>query len=122
MANKNKYLAAQRTRRRHRVRNRMQGTPERPRLSVFRSLQHISAQLVDDLSGRTIAAAGTYEPAARGEGSNGNKDAASRIGQLIAERAKQAGVTKVSFDRGHYKYHGRVAALAEAARQSGLEF
>lgn len=122
MANKNKYLAAQRTRRRHRVRNRMQGTPERPRLSVFRSLQHISAQLIDDLSGRTIAAAGTYEPVARGEGSNGNKDAAGRIGQLIAERAKQAGVTKVSFDRGHYKYHGRVAALADAAREGGLEF
>ncbi|HEV7278705.1 MAG TPA: 50S ribosomal protein L18 [Pirellulaceae bacterium] len=122
MANKNKYLSAQRTRRRHRVRNRMQGTPERPRLTVFRSLQHISVQLVDDLSGRTIAAAGTYEAGGRGEGPNGNKDAAARIGQLIAERAKQAGVTKIAFDRGHYKYHGRVAALAEAARQGGLEF
>lgn len=122
MANKNKYLAAQRSRRRFRVRNRIQGTPDRPRLSVFRSLQHISAQLVDDLNGRTIAAAGTYESVARGEGSNGNKEAAARIGQLIAERAKQAGVTKIAFDRGHYKYHGRVAALADAAREGGLEF
>lgn len=122
MPNKNKYLAAQRQRRGFRVRNRMQGTPERPRLSVFRSLQHISVQLVDDLSGKTLAAAGTYEAAARGDGSNGNKDAAVRIGKLIAERAKQAGITKVAFDRGHYKYHGRVAALADAAREGGLEF
>jgi len=109
-----------RVRRHRRVRKKVEGTAERPRLAVFRSNKHITAQVIDDRSGRTIAAASTTEPSLR-EGATGNKDAATKVGSLVAERAKAAGVTKVVFDRGGNLYHGRVAAVADAARESGLE-
>lgn len=112
---------AQRLRRHVRVRKSISGTPERPRLAVFRSARHISAQVIDDSSGRTLAAAGTVEPGLRGA-SGGNLAAATAVGRLIAERAKAAGVSSVVFDRGGYRYHGRVAAVADAARETGLEF
>ena len=112
---------ALRVRRHARVRKHIAGTPERPRLAVFRSARHISAQVVDDTAGRTLAAASTVEADLRGS-SGGNAAAAEVVGRLVAERAKAAGVTKVVFDRGGNRYHGRVAALADAARQAGLEF
>ncbi len=109
-------------RRRHaRVRRRIRGTAVRPRLAVFRSHKHISAQLIDDDTGRTLAAASSVEPDLRGS-PGGNVDAAGRVGALVASRAKSAGITAVVFDRGGYAYHGRVAALADAARAEGLEF
>ena len=109
-------------RRRHtRVRKRVHGTASRPRLAVFRSARHISAQVIDDVNGRTLAAAGTLEKDLR-SGATGNKDAAAKVGKLLAERAKAAGVTTVVFDRGGFLYHGRVATLADAARAEGLEF
>ena len=109
-------------RRRHaRVRKHVRGTAERPRLAVFRSNKHISAQVIDDVSGRTLAAAGTVEGELRG-GRTGNKEAAARVGRLLGERAKVAGITRVVFDRGGFLYHGRVAALADGAREAGLEF
>ena len=112
-----------RTRRAFRVRKRTRGTTERPRLTIFRSHQHIYAQVVDDVSGRTLAAASTVDKDLRGDLKyGGNKMAAQAIGKAIAERAKAAGVVKVCFDRGPSQYHGRVAALAEAAREGGLEF
>ena len=110
-----------RKRRHHRIRKTMRGTAERPRLAVFRSNKHISAQVIDDLSGTTLAAASSTESALRGD-NNGNVDAAGKVGALLAERAKAAGVETVVFDRGGYRYHGRVAALADAAREGGLEF
>jgi large subunit ribosomal protein L18 len=112
-----------RSRRHHRVRKKVAGTPERPRLAVFRSNKHITAQVIDDLAGRTLAAASTTEKDLR-EGGSGtsNRDAATTVGRLVAERAKAAGVTRVVFDRGGFLYHGRVAALAAAARDAGLEF
>jgi large subunit ribosomal protein L18 len=97
-----------RGRRHHRVRKKVAGTAARPRLAVFRSNKHISAQVIDDRSGRTLA--------------TGNKVAASAVGHLVAERAKAAGVSQVVFDRGGFLYHGRVAAVADAAREAGLEF
>ena len=110
-------------RRRHaRVRKKVVGTAERPRLAVFRSNAHIAAQVIDDASGRTIASAATVEKEIRAAGGTGNKTAAATVGRLLAERAKQAGVTRVVFDRGGFLYHGRVAALADAAREAGLEF
>ena len=109
-----------RIRRHRRVRKKVQGTPERPRLAVFRSNKHITAQVIDDRAGRTIASASSTEGAF--EGSGGNVEAATKIGEIIAARAKAAGVTSVVFDRGGYLYHGRVAALADAARNGGLEF
>jgi large subunit ribosomal protein L18 len=109
-------------RRRHkRVRRRVHGSAERPRLAVFRSNKHISAQLIDDDSGRTLAAASTVEGDLRGA-AGGNIDAATKVGNLVASRAKAAGITTVVFDRGGFAYHGRVAALADAARAEGLEF
>lgn len=112
-----------RTRRAYRVRKRTRGTSERPRLTIFRSHQHIYAQVIDDMSGRTLAAASTVDKDLRDKLKyGGNKSAAQAIGSAIAERAKSAGVTKVCFDRGSCQYHGRVAALADAARQGGLEF
>ncbi len=120
---KQKLLNVQRTRRTYRVRNHLRKTGDRPRLSVFRSLQHISCQIIDDVSGKTLCSASTRDKDLReGIGYGGNKTAAEAIGRAIAERAKAAGVTQVKFDRGHFKYHGRVAALADAARQAGLEF
>jgi large subunit ribosomal protein L18 len=109
-----------RLRRHRRVRKKVQGSPERPRLAVFRSNKHISAQVIDDRSGRTLVAASTTEPDLRG-GPTGNKEAAAKVGELVATRAKAAGISKVVFDRGGNLYHGRVAAVADAARNAGLE-
>ena len=109
-----------RVRRHRRVRKKVEGSAERPRLAVFRSNKHISAQVIDDRSGRTLAAASTTEADIRG-GATSNKSAAAQVGRLVAERAKAAGVTKVVFDRGGNLYHGRVAAVADAAREAGLE-
>ncbi len=103
-----------------RLRKRLHGTPERPRLAVFRSVSHIYAQVIDDRAGRTLAAASSVEKAASSNG--GNVAGAKQIGQLIGDRAKAKGITKVVFDRGGYLYHGRIKALAEAARAAGLEF
>lgn len=114
---------AARLRRHQRLRKRMSGTPERPRLAVFRSLNHIYAQIIDDVSGRTLAAASTLDPDLRGSlNGTGNIEAAKAVGQLIAKRALAKGIDKVVFDRGGHIYHGRVAALAEAAREAGLNF
>jgi large subunit ribosomal protein L18 len=104
-----------------RIRNRVAGTPERPRLVVFRSVNHIYAQVIDDQQGHTLAAAGTTEKDMRGK-AGGNVEGAKLIGKAVAERAKEKGITRVVFDRGGYLYHGRVKALADAARQAGLEF
>lgn len=111
-------------RRRHaRVRKQVSGSAARPRLSVYRSLHHLYAQLIDDASGTTLAAASTREKElAKGLKSLTARDAAERVGKTIAERAKAKGVCAVVFDRGGYKYHGRVKALADAARGAGLEF
>jgi large subunit ribosomal protein L18 len=111
-----------RIRRHRRVRKKIHGTAARPRLAVFRSNKHIVAQLIDDDTGRTLAAASTNEAEQRTTGRGGSVDAAGRIGTLIAERAKAAGIDKVVFDRGGFIYHGRIAALAAAAREAGLEF
>ncbi len=102
-----------------RIRRKVQGTSERPRLAIYRSLNHIYAQLIDDESGRTIVSASTVEKDLR-SGTGGNVEAARRIGRTIAERAIAAGISSVVFDRGGYLYHGRVRALAEAAREAGL--
>lgn len=116
-----KTTVAARQRRHLRIRKRISGTPERPRLAVFRSLAHIYAQVIDDTVGHTLAAASDLEPALRGV--QGTKtEVAKRVGALIGERARAAGITKVVFDRGGHKYHGRVKALADAARAAGLEF
>jgi large subunit ribosomal protein L18 len=117
---KNKQVA--RARRHHRVRRKLAGTTQRPRLAVFRSNKHITAQIIDDKTGRTLAAASTVEKDLRSAGSTGNKDAATTVGRLVAERAKAAGVSQVVFDRGGFLFHGRVAAVANAAREAGLEF
>src|SRR6266508_1769444 len=116
-----KHKRDARIRRHARVRKHVRGSVERPRLAVFRSNRHISVQVIDDISGRTLAAASTLETGLRGGGTS-NKDAAAKVGQLVAERAKAAGVDKVVFDRGGFLYHGRVATLADAARAAGLEF
>jgi large subunit ribosomal protein L18 len=114
-------LRKARIRRHHRVRKNVRGTTARPRLAVFRSNRHITAQVIDDGTGKTLAAASTTEADLRG-GATGNKDAAAQVGARVAERAKAAGVSKVVFDRGGFLYHGRVAAVADAARENGLEF
>lgn len=103
-----------------RIRGKVSGTQERPRLAVFRSLNHIYAQVIDDSKGFTVAAAASTEKDLRGKG--GNIEGAKLIGQKVAERAKDKGITRVVFDRGGYLYHGRVKALADAAREAGLEF
>lgn len=103
-----------------RLRKRVAGSPERPRLAIFRSLNHIYAQVIDDQQGRTLAAASSTEKDLRGKGSN--VEGAKRIGKAVAERAREKGITRVVFDRGGYLYHGRVKALADAAREAGLEF
>ena len=110
-----------RIRRHRRVRKKVRGTAQRPRLSVFRSSRHISAQLIDDTTGVTVASASTLEADLR-SASGGNVAAARIVGALIARRALDAGITAAVFDRGGYKYHGRVAELANAARAAGLEF
>lgn len=107
-----------------RVRKNVHGTTERPRLNVFRSNQNIYAQLIDDSVGKTLVSASTLDPEVKGrlEGNGGTVDAAKIVGEVVAKRALAAGVTKVVFDRGGFLYHGRVAALAAAAREAGLEF
>ncbi len=104
-----------------RIRQRVAGTPERPRLAVFRSLKHIAAQVIDDRAGHTIVSASSSEKKA-GVANGGNVAGAKEIGRILAERAKDKGIKKVVFDRGGYLYHGRVKALADAAREAGLEF
>ena len=111
---------AQRVKRHTRVRGKISGTPERPRLNVFRSNANIYAQLIDDVNGVTLAAASTLEKDF--EGATGNKEAARKVGMAVAERAKAKGIDTVVFDRGGYVYHGRVQALAEGAREGGLQF
>lgn len=112
-----------RKRRHFRVRKIVSGTGERPRLNVFRSLKHIYAQLVDDTTGTTLVSASSLDPSVReGKGSCGNREAARQVGVLIAQKAKEKGISVVVFDRGGYLYHGRVKELAEGAREAGLEF
>jgi len=108
--------------RHRRVRKKIHGTAARPRLAVYRTNKHLSVQLIDDDSGRTLAAASTVEAGLRSSGNGSSVGAAAKVGQLIAERAKAAGIEKVVFDRGGYLYHGRIAAVAAAAREAGLEF
>ena len=117
MKDKQRALA----RRHHRVRKKVSGTAGRPRLAVFRSNRHIVAQVIDDRAGRTLAAASSVEKDLRGD-ATGNKASAAAVGRVVAERARAAGITKVTFDRGGFLYHGRVAAVADAARAAGLEF
>ncbi len=113
----------QQERRRNHVRRRIVGTPERPRLTVFRSSKHIYAQLIDDLSGVTLAAASSTGEEVRGAlPYGGNVKAAVAVGKALAEVAKGKGIAKAAFDRGHYRYHGRIKALADAAREGGLQF
>ena len=109
-----------RVRRHRRVRKKITGTAARPRLAVFRSNKHIYVQAIDDLAGRTVVSASTMEADLRG-GSTGTVESAKQVGKLIGERAKSAGINAVVFDRGGFKYHGRVAAVAEGAREAGLE-
>jgi large subunit ribosomal protein L18 len=114
-----------RVRRHARVRNKVTGTPERPRLAVHRSNRHISAQLIDDTNGHTLVAASSVDPDLRGSlgrSGGGNVTGAESVGRLLGSRATAAGITKVVFDRGGFVYHGRVAVLADAARAEGLEF
>jgi len=116
---RDKIKQIRRARRKVRVRKSVMGTPERPRLTVFRSAKHMYAQVVDDLAGKTLAAASTAQaklPA------GGNIEAAKKVGELVAERAKAAGVNQVAFDRNGFRYHGRIKALADAAREAGLTF
>jgi len=110
-----------RERRKRRVRKRVRGVPGRPRVAVFRSLKHIYAQIVDDDGGRVLAQASSMDAELRAE-TGGNVEGARRVGELLAKRALEKGVTEVVFDRSGYLYHGRVAALAEAAREGGLKF
>jgi len=106
-----------------RVRKKIKGTPERPRLAVFRSLNHIYAQIIDDSAGNTLVAASTLDASLKGKVEFGaNKEAAKEVGKLIAVKASQKGIKQVVFDRGGYLYHGRIKELAEAAREAGLEF
>ena len=120
---KSKRVQYQRQVRAWRVRKRIKGTAERPRLTVFRSNKHIYAQIIDDQLGHSLVSASTAESALFPEGENGgNKAAAQKIGQAIAVRALEKGIKQVAFDRGRYRYHGRIAALAEAARDGGLDF
>lgn len=110
-----------RVRRHHRVRKKIAGNAERPRLAVYRSNRHMVAQLIDDRQGRTLVAASTHEADVR-SGPTGNREGAALVGRLLAERARAASITTVVFDRGGFRYHGRVAALADAAREGGLKF
>ncbi len=110
----------------YRIRKRMRGTSERPRLSVFRSASHIYVQVIDDMEGTTVASASSVEPAVKGkmdkDTRTGNRKGAELVGRTIAERLKEKGITSVIFDRNGFLYHGRVRAVAEAARSAGLEF
>jgi large subunit ribosomal protein L18 len=121
MADMSNIRREARIRRHGRVRKKIHGTADRPRLAVFRSNRHFVMQVIDDEAGRTLASASTVESALKGAGS-GSAEGAKKVGSLVAERAKAAGVNTVVFDRGGFGYHGRVAAAAEAAREAGLEF
>lgn len=121
MSNTNAKAAA-RNRRRKSVRKKIHGTSVRPRLAVFRSAKHIYAQVIDDDQGVTLASASTLSPELKGESFESKRDAAAAVGRLVAEKAKAAEVGSVVFDRGGYLYHGRIAALADGAREAGLEF
>lgn len=115
--------AASRARRHARVRAVVKGTPQRPRLNIFRSLDNIYAQVIDDVAGKTLVSASTVDrEVAKQLGDKNKSEAAKLVGKVLAERAKNAGISAVVFDRGGYRYHGRVAALAEGAREGGLEF
>jgi large subunit ribosomal protein L18 len=122
--NRSQQRTEARGRVRIRIRQRVRGAQERPRLAVFKSGRHIYAQVIDDGNGSTLAHASSLDPGLRKDsgGKGANRDAAGKVGGLVAERAKKAGVKQVVFDRGGYRYHGRVKALAEGARQAGLEF
>lgn len=123
MSDKNKDKQRRLERRKHHVRKAVFGTPERPRMSVYRSSKHIYVQLIDDYAGRTLASVATTDGDTRGELKNGgNVNAAKRAGLAIAEKARQIGVSRVAFDRGGRQYHGRVKALADGAREGGLQF
>ena len=121
MSDKSQQKREARIRRHRRVRKQVRGTAARPRLAVYRSNRHINAQIIDDVNGRTIAAASSVETGVAAGGTS-NIAAATSVGKLLAERAKAAGIDKVVFDRGGFLYHGRVAAVADAAREAGLEF
>jgi len=110
-----------RSRRKQRVRKKIYGTPDCPRLTVFRSLKHIYAQLIDDTTGTTVAAASTLNKELKGDAYGGNKSSATRVGKLIGERALSKGLKQVVFDRNGYRYHGRIKALADAVREAGLK-
>jgi large subunit ribosomal protein L18 len=119
--NHEKTVNVKRLRRRRHVRNKIRGDAQRPRLSVHRSHKNIAAQVIDDESGKTLVSASTLDTELRGQVKyGGNKDAAQQLGKAIAQKALAAGIKQVKFDRGHYKYHGRIAALADAAREAGL--
>ena len=120
---KQKSGKSRRVMRHKRVRRKVVGTPERPRLAVFRSLNHVYAQIIDDSKGMTLVSASSIEPEITGQKNGSDKSAVSGlVGKLIAGRAKQQGINTIVFDRGGYKFHGRVAALAKAAREEGLTF
>ena len=116
---KNRHKRLRRSRRKAGIRKRIFGTPDQPRLSIYRSAKHIYAQVIDDVSGRTLAAASSVDQKL---GAGGNVAAAQQVGKALAERTRSAGFEKVSFDRGGFRYHGRVKALADAAREGGLKF
>jgi len=122
--NSQKLKSVQRLRRRNHVRRKVRGTADRPRLTVFRSSKHIYAQLIDDIAGKTLAQASTAakKEERKSVGYGGNCKAAKVVGQKLAEAAKAAGISKAAFDRGHYRFHGRIKALAEGAREGGLQF
>ena len=122
MSNMSKQRREARARRHVRVRKKIHGTAQRPRLALYRSNKHLTLQVIDDDLGVTLASASTNEASVRAEGTGATVEAATRLGTLVAERAKAAGVEKVVFDRGGNQYHGRVAAVADAAREAGLEF
>ena len=123
IANQQRLVQTRRLRRQRRVRKGIFGTPERPRLAVFRSSKHIYAQMINDQTGKTVVSASTVDPEIRAQLKyGGNKAAAVVVGRVVADRAKKAGIDSVCFDRRSYKYHGRVAALAQAARDAGLKF
>jgi large subunit ribosomal protein L18 len=122
MSNMSQNRREGRLRRHVRVRKKIHGTAERPRLALYRSNKHLMLQVIDDDRGVTLASASTNEQSVREQGSGATVEAAKRLGTMVAERAKAAGIDKVVFDRGGYLYHGRVAAAADAAREAGLEF
>lgn len=120
---KNKKIGGQRLRRSFRVRNKLRGTADSPRLCVHRSLKHFGCQVIDDENGRTLLSVSSRDKDVRAVlSSGGNCDSAAEIGKLLAQKAGQAGITRVRLDRGHAKYHGRVKAFADAAREAGLQF